>query len=235
MDHVTATPGLDLAQVVRRHLDLTKYLDLLRGNSLYLRRADRFPDRLEGALTPSIRRAMNEGRSEHPDIETAEQFQLRSRVGALVSCWTMGKADNMALWQLYGGASASIAVVTTVEQLAMASIDWPDPAYIYQVKYIDHMSDPDMIVGHYTDMLQYKHTAYAFEQELRVIASRHRGNWQDTPEGVRLPIPNLKSFVREVIVAPEAQDWYVDLVADVSAKYGLNVPVRRSDLAHVQA
>jgi hypothetical protein len=41
---------------------------------------------------------------------------------------------------------------------------------------------------------------------------------------------DLSELVEGVVVAPEAADWLVDLVRDVSTRYGLAVPVSRSDL-----
>ncbi len=67
---------------LRRYLDLPKYIDLLRSSSVYLRRADRFTDRFEGALTPAIRRAIDSARAEDCDAESAEVFYRRCRMGS---------------------------------------------------------------------------------------------------------------------------------------------------------
>jgi len=61
-DSPTVSTDVDLRRdrIVKRYLDLPKYLDLLRSQALYMRRADGFNDRFEGALTPSFRKALNE-------------------------------------------------------------------------------------------------------------------------------------------------------------------------------
>jgi hypothetical protein len=229
-DHfsVDLDPRLKPTQILRRHLDLAKYVDLLRTSTLYFRRADKFSDRFEGALTPSIRRLLD-----YPGVsgdEDADGYYRRAREGGYVSCWSRGAGDNMALWQLYGGAKSSLAVTTTVGKLYDLATTWPDITSIHKVRYIDHFKNPAMIVGHYTDVLECKHEAYAFEKEVRVIVSRHRGDWQKNPNDLRLPILDLSTFLRSVVVAPEADDWYFEAIVEITQRFGLKTPVRRSKL-----
>jgi hypothetical protein len=119
---VDIDPKLKPTNILRRHLDLAKYVDLLRTSTLYFRRADHFTDKFEGALTPSIRKLLNDPAIGGLNGEDADTYYRHAREGAFVSCWSRGAGDNMALWQLYGGASSSLAVTTTVGKLhAMAA------------------------------------------------------------------------------------------------------------------
>jgi hypothetical protein len=138
---------------LRRYLDLPKYIALLRSSSVYLRRADRFTDRFEGALTPAIRKAIDSARAEDCGAESAEVFYRRCRMGTFVSCWTLGAKDNMALWQLYGGASTSVAVNTTVRRLTSVCLTWGELVLLQKVRYIDHFENPNMVIGRYSDPL----------------------------------------------------------------------------------
>lgn len=217
--------------VLRRYIDLPKFVDLLRTRSLYFLRADRFSDRFEGALTPTMRRLLDEPvEVRDREIEDAETFYRHSREGAFVSCWSLGAHDNMALWQLYGGVTCSVAITTTVERLEIAAQTWSDNTYITKVKYIDHHKDAAMSLGHYTDLLAYKHRAYSFENEVRVIVSRHRGDWQKNPMELRLPVLDIDALIRSVVVAPEAGDWFFGLVEEITRRFEVSAPVRRSML-----
>ena len=228
---VLTTPGLRRSAILRRHLDLPKLLDLLHTRQIYLRRADGFPDRLEGALFPAFRKSMDAehraGRLEHD----AGYFYRRSRQGNYVSCWTVGAHDNMALWQLYGGTRSSIALTTTVDRLITLCLKWRRTAHVKKVQYVDHRKIKTFVIGHYTDVLEYKNLAYAYEDELRVIVPQQGEGWEANPAGLRLPVPNLDALIRSIVVSPEADPSFKVAVEDLCRKYGLSSPVRRSVLA----
>lgn len=139
---IVASPNLKQNQIVRRYLDLPKFLDLLRSQSLYLCRADRFSDRFEGALTPAVRAAVNEAQRDGHIPYGADEFYQRARQGNFVNCWNLGAKDNMALWQLYGGAANSIVVTSTVEKLISSAARWNDDVVFHKVRYIDHLKKP---------------------------------------------------------------------------------------------
>jgi hypothetical protein len=216
--------------ILRRHLDLAKYVDLLRTRTLYFRRADHFTDKFEGALTPSIRRLLNDPAIGGLNRENADAYYQHAREDAFISCWSLGASDNMALWQLYGGAGSSLAITTTVGKLRAVAATWSDFTSIHLVRYINHFKNPSLIIGHHNDVLELKHEAYSFEKEVRVIVSRHRGNWEQNPIEIRLTVPDLNSLLRSVVVAPEADDWYFDSVHEVTRRFGVSAPVRRSKL-----
>jgi hypothetical protein len=110
-------PSLKGKSLFRRYMDLAKFVDPLRSRSLYLRRVDCFTDRFEGALTRSIRSPIDSSRDSGRPTESADVFYGRCRKGTFVSCWTFGKKDNMALWQLFGGSGSSVAILTTTDRL----------------------------------------------------------------------------------------------------------------------
>jgi hypothetical protein len=138
----------------------------------------------------------------------------------------------MALWQLYGGAATSIVVTSTIDKLLRAAFKWEETVLFHKVQYIDHFRNPDMIVGAGTDLLQFKHEAYQYEREVRVIVTRPK-EWKSNPPGIRLPLGNLNEVIRSVVVAPEAAPWFFDLVADVTHLYGVSSPVRKSKLTEL--
>ena len=215
---------------LQRYMDLSKYVDLLRSKALYLRRADCFPDKFEGALTPAIRRTIDSASENNRLAESADIFYKRCRKGTFVSCWTYGAKDNMALWQLFGGSSNSVAISTTAVRLTRICFQWNESVHIAKVRYIDHFEDLDLIIGRYTDPLQFKHVAFEFEREVRVMIPRQE-NWAENPKGMHLQIDDLNDLINSVVIAPEAEAWFLDLVQDLSQKYGLKAPVKMSQLA----
>jgi hypothetical protein len=215
---------------IRRYMDLPKFVDLLRSKALYLRRADSFTDKFEGALTPSIRKAIDSAHKANKLAESADVFYQRCRQGTFVSCWTFGAKDNMGLWQLFGGTSNSVAISTTGERVTKMCLGWQEQALIIKVKYIDHFENPDMIIGSYTDPLRFKHEAFDFEREVRVIVPRQK-DWKKNPVGIQLNIGDLDDLITNVIVAPDAEPWFYEMVQDLGRRYGLKAQVKMSQLA----
>ena len=228
---VTTSPGLRQKAILRRYMDLPKLLDLLHSKTLYLRRADGFSDRLEGALFPAFRQQLDSAHKRGELEFDAEYFYRRARQGNYVSCWTLGAHDNMALWQLYGGTRSSIALTTTVEQLLRLCLGWKRSAILWKVEYVDHRKKSSYVIGRYTDVLQYKNLAYTYEGELRILVPEQGDGWEDNALGLRLPIPDLNALVRSIVMAPEASTELKAAVEDLCRRYGLTAPVRRSALA----
>lgn len=226
---IVTSPDLKLHQTVRRYLDLPKFLDLLRSRSLYLHRVDGFTDRFEGALTPVIRAGLEKAHREGKISYDADEFYRRARKSSFVSCWNLDVKENMALWQLYGRGPNSVVVTSTVDKMLAAAFRWNDVVLLHKVLYIDHCENPDMVIGAGTDLLRFKHEAYQFENEMRMIVSRPK-TWTSNPTGINLPLDDLNEVICSVVVAPEAESWFFELVVDVTQKYGVSSPVIRSKL-----
>lgn len=233
MHRVDVTRSADIGKnpILRRYMDLPKLLDLLHSKTLYLRRADGFSDRLEGALFPAFRKQLDSAHKRGELAFDAECFYRRARQGNYVSCWTLGARDNMALWQLYGGTRSSIALTTKLDRLERLCLSWRRSAILWKVKYVDHRKTSSYVIGRYTDVLQYKNLAYAYEDELRVLVPAQGEGWEDNALGLRLPIADLNDLVRNIIIAPEASLEFKAAVEDLCRKYGVNAPVCWSALA----
>jgi hypothetical protein len=133
--------------ILRRYIDLPKFLDLLHSRCLYLRRADGFIDRPEGELFPSLRASIDAAHSRGDSHENADDFYWKARTGSYVSCWAIGAKDNMALWQLYGGAKTCVAVTTTVGRLVRLALSWNEAAELRRVNYVDHRRVSNYVIG----------------------------------------------------------------------------------------
>lgn len=225
---VTSLGSLYLAKGLRRYMDLPKLVDLLSTKTLYLPRADKFPDRLEGALTAGLSRLMDEVHRSLPEHESASDYVKRARQQNFVSCWNMSLKDNMALWQLYGGAASSVALTTTVTRLAETALLSSRTVRIEKVEYIDHYAKNHKVaLSCPADLLRYKHEAFKFEAEMRLIVPAQP---DEGANGIRLKLVDLNQFIRSVVVSPNAPDWFFDVVVAVTRRFGVSKQVRRSRL-----
>ena len=222
--------------ILRRYLDLAKFLDLLRSGAIYLTSTVSLPDKFEGALTSVFRHAIDSAYSKGLTDNSADDFIRKTRECNYINCWSLGATDNMALWQLYSSTSNGVAITTTKEKLAQACFNWAAEEHveIFKVQYIDHFENPDMIIASYTDPLRFKHIAYRYEREVRIVVSRVKENEivKSKPEGIRLPV-KLDDFICSIVVAPEAGSWFYEMVSDITKRYGLSVPVCRSKLTYL--
>ena len=223
---------LNTKRVLRRYMDLPKFLDLLYTKELYVRRADGFSDRLEGALFPLLRQGLDEFHREGTSEYTADEFYTRARRGNYVSCWNMSAKDSMALWQLYGGVKHSVVVTTTIEKLMKTAWYWERESHFAKVKYINHKTMDTFIFPEYKEILEYKNKAYKFESELRVIIPQ-QDTWESNKMGMRLPIKSINELIRSVVFSPEASDGFYEAIKDLCKKYGVSSPVNRSALYYV--
>lgn len=222
------------SRVLRRYLDLSKFIDLLRTRSLYLRRADLFQDKFEGSFTPSLKAAIEEAYDVHKTDFSYEKFKKELREGVYVNCWSLGVNDNMALWELYGKSEASVAVTTTVGRLRreLEASPLSGATSICKVEYIKHWRDPKISILPYSNIFRYKVVAYDFEREVRIIHDRLQQNFKksDKQTGVLVKV-RLDRLLQSIVVSPSAQPWFIDLVKDVTQRYGITTPVKQSKLA----
>lgn len=221
--------------ILRRYLDLSKYLDLLCSKEIYFGRADKCSDQLEGSLPYSMREAQDFLKGEGYTQDDANDFIQRARIGTYISCWTIGQHDNMALWQLYGGLKNSVAITTTVEKLESTLSSHPDWIEISKIKYIDHHKDPACSISVPTSALMYKNKSYFFEREVRVLIDKTRTNESieklaDNPESIRLKV-DINTLIRSVVLSPESEPWFEKLIREVSKKFEMTQPIRNSILS----
>lgn len=212
-------------RILRRYLDFPKLVDLLRTSELYLRRASLFDDILEGTLPVQMRR----GASDY--IGDLTEFEKKNRDRTFLSCWSLGAKDNMALWKLYGITAESVAVTTTIRRLAKIAPGWARHGNVdvRKVRYIDYAGRlPNGVYGVGEDLFSLKHIAYSFEKEVRVVLTGSTPKKEK--KAIRVPV-DLDLFLRSIVVGPEAEDWFFDLVVDVVRKFNVAAPVRKSELA----
>lgn len=228
---VTTDSDLKKRQILTRYLDLPKFVDILRTSELHLEPATNFDDHLEGTLPESIRQTI----CESPDImeklnnTSILDLERENKARTCLSCWTLGRNDNMALWKIYGGSTQSVAISTTVNRMIFSASNWLKfgDIILKKVRYIDHAGRlPNGVYSLGKHVFGLKNRAYFFEKEVRVVLTRPKDK---IPCSIRLPL-ELNKFLTKITVAPEAGDWFFDLVVDLAHKYNVSVPVKKSNL-----
>ena len=140
------------------------------------------------------------------------------------------------MWGLYGRSPFAVAITTTVARLASALaaglVD--DRIYVKCVTYTNHWKDPKIFINPYSNVFTYKTVAYKFENEVRVIIDRHSTlDTSSQAKFIRVPV-SLNELFRSIVVSPDAPEWYVTLIKDVTPQFGAFAEVKRSMLAVAQ-
>ena len=222
------------SDVLWRYLDAAKFLDFVHNQILFFSRGDQFEDKFEGAFTDSLKHSIQRSYDVNKIDFTYEEFRRRLRERVFVNCWHKSADDSMAMWSIYGRSSCSVALTTTIDRLKQ-SLESESLLYdiaIEKVAYVKHWRDPALDIAPYSRVFAYKTKAYEFEKEVRVLIDRFAGEFEtDISEtGMAIKVSS-RSLLRSIVIAPEAPVWFENLVREVSGRYGVTAPVRRSLLA----
>jgi hypothetical protein len=255
------TPADDT--VIWRYMDFAKFVQLLEHQALWLARADTFEDPLEGTFTDfelASLRASSENFEIPPSLLPVGVRDAIERVSGMVdarsctfvSCWRMGDAESLAMWDLYGKGPGVVAIKSTVGRLRHQLEASMKDYYLAAVRYID-WANFGMLDAHIIEesggrtrflvsLFCRKDLSYQHEAELRVIAFDEEAfnsgavspNFLTSRSHiVGQPIPmKLIDLVTSVVVGPRERSWIQPLLVSVLGRYGLSIQVAGSDRLH---
>lgn len=238
---VIHTPGnpridrrLNTNPVLWRYLDAAKFFDFIHQETLFFCRGDQFEDKFEGAFTEPLKHAIEKSYQDNHIHFTYDEFRKRLRERVFVNCWHKSRDDSMAMWRIYGRSPCSVAITTTVKQLKQTFVEQklPYEISIEKVEYVKHWRDPSLNIAPYSRVFAYKTKAYEFEKEVRILIDRFHEEFEaEIPDGGMAVKVNPQTLLRSIVIAPEAPTWFETLVHEISERYGITAPVRRSKLA----
>jgi hypothetical protein len=151
--------------VVRRFVDLAKFLDLLENKHLWFHRADLLEDPREGRLTDLERTQIREA---HDDPENLIRRYESFREEFYVNCWYVGEDESMAMWKLFGDSGCSLAMGSTIGTIKKILTHVPCPVFVGKVDYLN-WNQSSSGVGNAIGMMVRKSRAYLHENEVRLV------------------------------------------------------------------
>lgn len=242
-----------------RYISRDKFESLLDRRALFFCRADRFSDPYEGAspirdidhrlhVRPEIAEMIGQTFAEEAgkrNAEVLEWLQRSLRQSVIVSCWHSNSHESDAMWRLYLKDWRGVAIQTTVPRLK-SSFDATDyEVYAGKVRYLDYSTDiyhdpDDFAIEGYNAMTPFIHKRRYFihENEYRALVDLSKVNsspaydWsQDENQDGKFISVDLDILVERVVVPPQAEDAFVQLVEDLLKKADLEVRVVRSSMS----
>lgn len=216
-----------------RYMDLPKFVSLLHLSALWLPRSDTFRDQGEGQFPSEMRNEIEEiykkfDYERDAKIQSVDDFQEYLCKNAYISCWHKNVDENMVMWEIYGRDSNSVAVQTTVgrirSNISRSNIKGLE-FHLKNVKYDGHVVKG---VRRYIDPFFIKRPHFYFEQEVRLVLSTYSAidPTKHTELGKMVGL-DVSAAIEKVLVHPDCQHWFIDVVRSISSRYGLRSPVER--------
>ena len=188
--------------ILWRYFALDKFRSLVSTKSLYLRRADKFDDPLEGKTPGGTVRAIFD---ELPQDIAPILVGIRNLfVGKMfVSCWHENLRESSTMWSAYGDQSRGVAVKTTGAKLRQSLIG-PEACVVARVCYLDF--NQDVGSNDTTKQMLQKRREFSGESEVRVVHDvgmsgglLSKVGQPDSRDAIFHAI-SLKSLVEEIVV-----------------------------------
>ena len=238
--------------LIAKYMDLTKFSSLLSMKSLFFCRLDKLEDHFEGTTSkPNFERRKRLYQTLHlrsPKIKklsesevnqnVKEHYEADEKLKALncVCCWNKYESESAALWKIYSDFHKGIMIKSDINSLISAFENTEEELSLSEINYIDFNKDymPD---GNTMYPIIHKHKAYTFEEELRLIYTvkfEHGLTYDWSKEKIehgKYIKLDLNELIKEIVVSPYAANWYIDLIQDISKKFGLDKEIKRSGLA----
>ena len=207
--------------VLWRYMHFTKFMSILAKKSLFFSRVDKMGDPFEG-YWPLLA----------SEASTADFFQDMIPV-TLVNCWHESCHESEAMWRLYSSETDGIAIKTDFGSFKQC-FTTVQPSRLGRVNYIDYATRFSSI-GETVRPFFFKHQSFEHEHEVRAVIQHlvdDRGRKDLSPRfdvGDYYQV-DLSILIHEIVVAPYAKDWLVELVQSVADCYNVEAPVVKSPL-----
>ena len=125
--------------IVWKYLDLSKFLDLLLSQKLFMSRSDKFEDQYEGTFSEPTFEEIRKLSINNPDFLNYYKIH-REKVA--ISSWHINEYESFAMWQIFTQNSEGLAIQSTIGRLQKAvQSETVIKQYIGEVNYIDYKKE----------------------------------------------------------------------------------------------
>lgn len=211
--------------IVWKYLDLSKFLDLLLSQKLFMSRSDKFEDQYEGTFSEPTYEEIKKISENNPEFL---QYYKSHREKVAVSSWHINEYESFAMWQIFTQNSEGLAIQSTVERLKKSlDSERNHEQYIGEVNYIDYKKEYIPFDDMFFPFL-FKRKSFQYEREVRIISDVTQSNIK-LNDGLKINV-DINQLIEKIYIHPKSENWYKNLVIELVSKLGFDFKIEKSDL-----
>ncbi|RTY71191.1 hypothetical protein EKM05_12780 [Flavobacterium sp. GSP27] len=222
-------PNINLPEdpntVVWKYLDLSKFLDLLLSQKLFMSRSDKFEDQYEGTFSEPTFEEIKKLSIDNPDFLN---YYKTHREKVAISSWHINEYESFAMWQIFTQNSEGLAIQSTIGRLQQAlGPETNFNQYIGEVNYIDYKKEHIPFDDLFFPFL-FKRKSFQYEGEVRIITDIGESDIKIN-DGLKINV-DINQLIEKIYIHPKSENWYKNLVIQLVKQLGFNFTIEKSDL-----
>ena len=211
--------------IVWKYLDLSKFLDMLLSQQLFMSRSDKFEDQYEGTFSEPTYEEIKKLSENNPEFL---DYYKSHREKVVVSSWHINEYESFAMWQIFTQNNEGLAIQSTIGRLQKAlkpEINYSQ--FIGEVNYIDYKKEyipfDDMFFP-----FMFKRKSFQYEREVRIISDLSE-NAVKINDGIKIDV-DVNQLIEKIYIHPKSENWYKKLVIELVSKLDYTIEIEKSDL-----
>lgn len=215
----------DPETIIWKYIDLSKFLDLLLSERMFMSRSDKFEDQYEGTFSEPTYEEIKKIAENNPKFL---DYYKSHRESVVVSSWHTNEYESFAMWQIFTKNNEGLAIQSTLGRLKEAlQPERNFEQYIGEVNYIDYKKEYIPFDDTFFPFL-FKRKSFQYEREIRVLTDVSTKNITIN-EGLKINV-NINTLIEKIYIHPKSENWYKKLVIELVEKLGFGFEIEKSDL-----
>ncbi|MCF6140541.1 hypothetical protein L1S34_04515 [Flavobacterium sp. K77] len=215
----------DPSIVVWKYLDLSKFLDLLLSQKLFMSRSDKFEDQYEGTFSEPTFEEIKKLSQDNPDFLN---YYKKHREKVAISSWHINEYESFAMWQIFTQNTEGLAIQSTLGRLQKAlHLENDHKQFIGEVNYIDYKKEHIPFDDSFFPFL-FKRKSFQYEREVRIITDIGESE-NKLNEGLKINV-EVTTLIEKIYIHPKSENWYKNLVIQLVKQLGYAITIEKSDL-----
>ncbi|WP_339889943.1 hypothetical protein [uncultured Flavobacterium sp.] len=211
--------------IVWKYLDLSKFLEMLLSNRLFMSRSDKFEDQYEGTFSEPTYEEIKKIAANNPKFLN---YYKKHREKVVISSWHINEYESFAMWQIFTKNNEGLAIQSTIGRLKKAlATERKTIQHIGQVNYIDYKKELIPFDDSFFPFL-FKRKSFQYEREVRIISDVSLDNLKIN-EGLKIDV-NIDQLIERIYIHPKSENWYKNLVIELVEKLDFDFTIEKSDL-----